>query len=215
MSSPWFWGTSLRVLQFLQVKEWGPIFWGEPILQKVWIIWSRLLYCIFKGFIDPNSSTFIRFQCILHEWGVLFSWSWNFYKLKRGGGEGGASFWGEAIVDKVWIIWFPLLRFNLKSFIDPYYLPLIRFQCIIHFSGVLFFKSLVISWGKQFCRKSDLFGPPSVFQFYVIYGSKFIHIHQISMHSAWIRRTFLRVWKFLQIKEGRPNFWTNYGEDLS
>ena len=53
-------------------------------MQKVWIIWSPLLYSNFKSFMDKNSSSFIRTQCILHDWGVLFSESWNFYKLKRG-----------------------------------------------------------------------------------------------------------------------------------
>ena len=84
MHSAWFRSTFLRVLKFLQIKEQGPNFWGEPILQKVWIIWSPLLYFNFKSFLDPNSSSFIRFQCILHDSGVLFSESWNFYKLKKG-----------------------------------------------------------------------------------------------------------------------------------
>ena len=70
--------TFLRVLKFRQIKE------GEPILQNVWIIWSPLLYFNFKSFLDPNSSSFIRFQSILHELRRLFSGSWNFYKLKRG-----------------------------------------------------------------------------------------------------------------------------------
>ena len=103
MHSAWFRSTFLRVLKFPQIKEGGPNFWGEPILQKVWIIWSLLRYFNFKGFTDPDSSSFIRFQCILHDWGVLFSESWNFYKLKK--------------VD-------------------------------------------LISGGNQFCRKSELFGPP-------------------------------------------------------
>ena len=84
MHSAWFRSTFLRVLKFLQIKEGGPNFWGEPILQKVWIIWSPLLYLNFKSFVDPDSSSFIRFQCILHDSGVLFSESWNFYKLKTG-----------------------------------------------------------------------------------------------------------------------------------
>ena len=80
----WFSSTFLRVLKFLQIKEGGPNFLGEPILQNVWIIWSPLLYFNFKSFLDPNSPSFIRFQSILHESGKLFSESWNFYKLKRG-----------------------------------------------------------------------------------------------------------------------------------
>ena len=62
----------------------GPNFWGEPILQKVCIIWSPLLYFNFKSFMEPNSWSLIRFQCIVHDSWVLFSESWNFYKLKRG-----------------------------------------------------------------------------------------------------------------------------------
>ena len=103
MHSAWFRSTFLRVLKFLQIKEGGPNFWGEPILQKVWIIWSPLLYFNFRSFKYRISSSFIRFQCILHDSGVLFSEPWNFYKLKRGD---------------------------------------------------------LISGGNQFCRMSELFGPP-------------------------------------------------------
>ena len=74
----------LKVLLFLQIKERGPNFSGEPILQKLWIISSPLLHFNFKSFTDPNSSSFSRFQCILHDSAVLFSQSWNFYKLRKG-----------------------------------------------------------------------------------------------------------------------------------
>ena len=84
MHSAWFKSTFCRVLKFLQIKEGGPNFCGEPILQKVWIIGSAFLYFNFKSFMDPNSSPFIRFQCILHDIGVLFSVSWNLFKLKMG-----------------------------------------------------------------------------------------------------------------------------------
>ena len=99
----WFSSTFLRVLKFLQIEEGGPNFWSEQFLQKVWIISSPLLYLNFKSFVDPNSFSFITSQCILHHWGVLFSESSNFYKLKRGD---------------------------------------------------------IISKGNQFCKKSELFGPP-------------------------------------------------------
>ena len=79
-----FRSTSVRVFEFLQIKEGGPNFWEEPILQNVRIIWSPLLFFSFKSFLDPNSSSLTRFQSILHESGRLFSDSWNFYKLKRG-----------------------------------------------------------------------------------------------------------------------------------
>ena len=103
MHSSWLRSTFLRVLKFLQIKEGGPNFWGEPILQKVWIIWFLVLCLNFKSFTDPDSSSLIRFKCILHDSGVVFSEPWNFYKLKRR---------------------------NL------------------------------ISGSNQFCRKSELFGPP-------------------------------------------------------
>ena len=103
MSSLWFRSTFLRVLKFLKIKEGGLNLWGEPILQKVWIIWSPLLYFNFKSLMDSNFFSFIRFQCILYDSVVLLSESSNFYKLKRGD---------------------------------------------------------LISGGNQFCRKSELFGPP-------------------------------------------------------
>ena len=84
MNFIWFRSTFLRVLKFLEIKESGPNFWGEPILQKVWIIWSPHLCFNFKSFMDPNFLSFIRFQCILHNLGVLFSESWDFYKSKTG-----------------------------------------------------------------------------------------------------------------------------------
>ena len=79
----WFRSTSLRVLKFIQIKEGGFNFLGEPIFQNFSIIWSPLLYLSLKSPMDQNSWSFIRFQFILHEWGSLFSESWSFYKLKR------------------------------------------------------------------------------------------------------------------------------------
>ena len=82
--SAWIRQTFLRVPKFLQIKEPGPNFWEEPILQNVLIIWSPLLYFNLNSSVDPNSSSFIRFKPILHESGRLFPESWNFHKLKRG-----------------------------------------------------------------------------------------------------------------------------------
>ena len=70
--------------EILQIKEGGPNFWGEPILQKVSIFWSPLLCFNWKNFKNPNSSSFIRFQYILLDSEELFSDFWNFYELKRG-----------------------------------------------------------------------------------------------------------------------------------
>ena len=82
MNSAWFRSTLLGVLKFLILKEVGPKSWSEPILQKVWIIWSHLLYLIFKRFLDPNCPSFIRCQWILLDSIGLSSESWYFCKLK-------------------------------------------------------------------------------------------------------------------------------------
>ena len=103
MYSAWFRSTFLKLLQFLQIKERGPNFWGNQFCRKSELFGRPFLYLDFKTFVDPNSSWFSRFQCILQDLGVLFSESWNFFKLKRGD---------------------------------------------------------LISWGNQFCRKSELFGRP-------------------------------------------------------
>ena len=59
-------------------------FWEESILQKVWIIWSPLLYFKFKSFLKPNFPSFVSFQCILYDSLVFFSEPWNFHKLNKG-----------------------------------------------------------------------------------------------------------------------------------
>ena len=84
MHSPWFRSTFLRVLKYLQIKDGGPSFWVESILQSVPIISFPFLYFNFKCLMDPTFFSFIRFQYILYLSVVLFSESWNFYKLKRG-----------------------------------------------------------------------------------------------------------------------------------
>ena len=105
---------------------------GDPILQKVSIIWSPLLYFNFKSFMDKNSLSFIRFQCILHDSGVLFGVTLNFFKLKRGNLiSGGTQFCGKSE-----FFCPPLLYFNFKSFMDPISWSFIRFQCILDDSGV-------------------------------------------------------------------------------
>ena len=83
--------------------------------------------------------------------------------------EGRPHFLGEPIFHKVWIIWSPLPYFNFKSLMDTIYSFFIRFQYILHDSGILFAESWnfsklkrgdLISGGNQFCKKSELFGPP-------------------------------------------------------
>ena len=123
---------------------------------------SHLLYFNFRSSKYLFSSSFIRFQCILQDSGVLFL---KYLQIK----EGRPNFWWEKILQKVWIIWSPLLYFNFKSFMEPIFLSFITFQCILHDSFVLFSESwnfyklkrvdLISGW-NQFCTKSELFGPP-------------------------------------------------------
>ena len=158
--------TFLRVVKFLQIKERGPNFWDEPILKNVWIIWSPLLYFNFEGFLDPNSSSFIRLQCILHDSGVLFSEFWNFYKLKRGDVISGVNqfcrmseLFGPPfciLILKVFQtqILCHSLDFNLFCTIQEYILFSESSNCYKLNRGDL------ISRGNQFCRMLKLFGPP-------------------------------------------------------
>ena len=84
MRFAWFRSTFLRLLKFPKIKEGGPNFFGEHILHNIWIIWFPLLYFNFKSFKGRNSSSFIRFQRILHDSRVAFPDFWNFYELNRG-----------------------------------------------------------------------------------------------------------------------------------
>ena len=125
MHCAWFRSTFLRVFQFLQNKEGGPNFLVEPILKNVRIILSLLLYFNFISFMDNISSSFIRFQCILHDSGLLFSESWNFFKLKRGD---------------------------------------------------------LVSGGNQFCRKSELFGPPFCISILKVLSTQFLR-HSLDFNA--------------------------------
>ena len=142
----------------------GLISWEEPIMKNSWIISSPLLYFNFKSFLEPNSLSFIAFQCILNDSGPLVSKAWNFYKSKRGyliSGENQFCRMSELYCP-------PLLYFNLKSSMDTSSSSLIRFQSILHESGRIFSESWnfyklkrgdLISGKNQFCRMSELFGP--------------------------------------------------------
>ena len=59
----------------------------------------------------------------------------------------------------------------------------------------------LISGDNQFCRMSELFGPPSVSQFEKFPRPKFCAIYQLSIHFVGLSSSSLRVFKFLQIKK--------------
>ena len=73
-------------------------------------IWSPLRYFSFKSFKDPNYSSFIRFQCILHDSEVIFSDFPNSHKSKRGP----LISWEQLILQKRWNIWSPFCISILK-----------------------------------------------------------------------------------------------------
>ena len=112
---------------------------------------------------DPNSLSFIRFQCILYDSRVFFIEFWNFYKLKRGDLiSGGNQFCRKAE------LFGPFYCFLILSSKHSVSWSFNRFQCILPGSKVLFsefwnFYKLkrvdLISGGKQFCIKVELFGP--------------------------------------------------------
>ena len=64
--------------------KWGDLIsGGNQFCRKSELFGPLLLYFNFKSFMNPDSSSFIRSQCILHDSGVVFSESWNFCKLKK------------------------------------------------------------------------------------------------------------------------------------
>ena len=75
----------------------------------------------------------------------------------------------ELILKKVWIIWSALLYFKFKSFMDSESWSFVRYQWILHDSGIRFSDSWnlyninregLISRKNQLCKKSELLVPP-------------------------------------------------------
>ena len=165
MYSVWFRRTSVRLLKFLKRKDGRPNFGVETILQKVQIIWTPFLHFNFKSFMYQNFSSFIRIKCILLDSGVRFSDYWNSYKLKR-----------------VYLISGENQFCKQSELFGPFFcisiLKLSRTQILCHSLDFQVFRMIqriflsdfwhfyklkrggLISGGNQFCRKSELFGPP-------------------------------------------------------
>ena len=122
----------------------------------------------------------------------------------------GPDFWGKRILQKVSIIWSPVLYFNFRKFKDPIFFSLIRFQCIlydsvVHFWGSWNFYKLksgdLVSWGNWFCRKSQLFGPPLLylnFKSFMDPNSSSFMISQCILHDGGI--LFSESWRFYKLK---------------
>ena len=104
MHSAWLRSTFCEVFKFLQIKEGGPSFWGQPILQKVNYLVPPSVFQFLK-FYGPNFIA-IHYISVLSAW--LRNTLWSLFKylwIK----EGRPNFCGEGILQKVWIIWSPLL----------------------------------------------------------------------------------------------------------
>ena len=143
----------------------------------------RLLYFNFKTFKDPNSLSFIRFQCILDDSGEFFSDFWSFYKLKWGHlFSGGNQFCRKSeLFGPPFCIW--ILKVSVSQILC-HSLDINAF-CLNQdsfFSESSNFYKLrradLISGGRKFCRKSELFRPP--FSFPILQVLRF----QILCHST-------------------------------
>ena len=77
MHSAWFRSTFLRVLKCLQIKEWGPNFWGNQFCRKSELFGPPFRIFILKVLWTENHRHSLDFN-------LIFAESWNFYKLKRG-----------------------------------------------------------------------------------------------------------------------------------
>ena len=127
MYSGWFRSTFLRNLKLLQIKERVPNISEEPILQKVWIICSTLLYFNFKSFkceILRHSFDFNSFCLIQEYWSQTFEISTNYRGVIKFVGENNSA---ESLNYLVFI-----LCLNFKTFKDPNSWLCIRFQCVLH-----------------------------------------------------------------------------------
>ena len=134
--------------------------------------------------------------------------------------EVGPNFGGNQFCRISRIIWSALSYFNFKSFLDPNSLSFITFHCILHDARVIFSESSNLhklkrgdlnSRGDQFCRKSELFDPPFCISILKILWTQIL-CHSLDFNAFWmIWKYFLRVFKFLQIKEGESNFWGGGG----
>ena len=163
MHSGWFRSTFLRVWKFLQIKKVNLISGMKRIWRKSEVSGNHFCISILKV-LRTHILCHSLDQCILHDSGVLFSVSWNFYKLKNGDLiSGGNQFRRKSeLFCPHFCIW---IFKNLGTEILCQSLH----QCVPNDSGVLFSESWnfyklkdgdLISGLNQFRRKSELFGQP-------------------------------------------------------
>ena len=197
MHSRWSSSSFLSFSKFPLIQEGGPKFFRETNSAK------RLNYLVtpsvFQEFEGPNSATFSRAQCILHDAAVPFSNFENFFKLK----SGDIFSCGEKILQNGWIIWSPPLYFNFNNLKDPNFAPFTRFQCILHDAGVLF--SLFGNYRKF--NKGDLIscGEPILQNSWIIWIRIYYSILRISVNQ--ILRQSLDFNSFYMMQQSLSQFF--------
>ena len=200
MHSTWFSSTFVIFLKFSQMKEGGPNFLGEPILQNGWIIWSPLLYLYLRNLRNPNSSSFSRFQCILYDSAVLLSVFSNFPKLKRGdliSWENQfckmAELFGPPFCISIWEIWGTQILRHSVDFNAFYMIQQYFWSVFLNFLKLK--RRDLISWGNQFCRTAELFGPPFCISIWEIWGTQILR-HSLPFNAFYmIQQYFCQFFK--------------------
>ena len=187
--------------EFVKLKRGHIICWREPILQNSWIIWCPVLYFIMKYLKDPNSLSFIRFKCILHDSAVLLPVFGKFLKLNRGD----LISWVEEVPQNGWVTWYPIPYFNIKHLQDPTSLSFIGFQYMLHDSTALLsvfensFKlgrNDLISWGEEILQNDWVIWHPILY-FNIKYlrdrnSSSFIRF-QCILHESAVLLSFFNI----------------------
>ena len=84
LDSTWLSRTFLIFSRFLEIQKGDLISCGEGILENRWIICFPSLYFNLKNLSDITSLSFIRFDWILPDSAVLFSYFENFLQFKMG-----------------------------------------------------------------------------------------------------------------------------------
>ena len=152
---------------------------GEPILQNGWIIWSLLLYFNFQTFKARNSSSSIRFQCILPFWDF-----WNFCKLKSG-----EEWEGGEVVREDLISWRNQSCRRPKLFAPPFChsCQVSRINHEVHGFGKFFWishefdKSQGFSWNSRFFLKEI----PKLYRYAVLYIPQLLSVLSIFVFVAF------------------------------
>ena len=68
----------------LKLKRESSFLRWKTNLKNKWNIWSPILYVTFKNVTNPNSWSFISFQCILYQSLARFVSFWMFRQIKKG-----------------------------------------------------------------------------------------------------------------------------------